>query len=168
MYWKAKDNSHSTIFVCTNKNVMARLVLVLAAAFILSLGASAQLREIPKEVKQAFESQYPTAQKVEYRDNLIDVHVVFYMDSTRMVAEYTNKGVWKETEKAFSYDKVNQEIKDGFAKSKYAEWPVTEATIVEMPSNEERIRIKVEKGELTKRYLFFNKQGRLIRDSMTL
>jgi hypothetical protein len=81
---------------------MARLVLALAAAFILSFNASAQLREIPKEVKQAFESQYPAAQKAEYRDNLIDVHVVFYIDSIRMVAEYTNKGVWKETEKGYS------------------------------------------------------------------
>lgn len=147
---------------------MARLVLALAAAFILSFNASAQLREIPKEVKQAFESQYPAAQKAEYRDNLIDVHVVFYIDSIRMVAEYTNKGVWKETEKGYSYDKVDQEIKDGFAKSKYADWPVTEATIIEMPGNEERIRIKVEKGELTKRYLFFNKQGRLVKESFTL
>jgi hypothetical protein len=37
-----------------------------------------------------------------------------------------------------------------------------------MPGNEERIRIKVEKGELTKRYLFFNKQGRLVKESFTL
>ena len=147
---------------------MAKLIVTILCAIVFTTTSFAQLREIPKEVKDAFEKQYPTAQKVSYVDNLIDVHVIFYLDTVKNIAKYTNKGVWKETDKGYSFEKVSADVKVGFEKSKYADWPVTEAVIVEIPGQENRIRIKVEKGELTKRYLFFNKDGRLIRDSITL
>jgi hypothetical protein len=147
---------------------MARVIITALCAVLFSATSFAQLRDIPKEVKEAFEKQYPAAQKVNYVDNLVDVHVVFYLDTIKNVAKYTNKGVWKETDKGYSFNKISADVKLGFEKSKYADWPVTEVSIIETPNLEERIRIKVEKGELTKRYLFFNKEGRLIRDAITL
>jgi hypothetical protein len=148
--------------------LMAKVIITVLCAFIFTATVSAQLREIPKEVKESFEKQYPAAQKVSYTDNLVDVHVVFYLDTVKNVAKYTNKGIWKETDRGFSFEKISNDVKVGFEKSKYADWPVTEVAIIEVPNQEDRIRIKVEKGELTKRYLFFNKEGRLIRDAITL
>lgn len=147
---------------------MAKVLITTLCALLFTLTTLAQLRDIPKEVKYAFEKQFPAAQKVNYVDNLVDVHIVFYLDTVKNIAKYTNKGVWKETDRGFSFEKISSDVKLGFEKSKYADWPVTEVSIIETPNLEERIRIKVEKGELTKRYLFFNKEGRLIRDSITL
>ena len=147
---------------------MAKVIISALCAIFITATSIAQLRDIPKEVKDAFEKQFPAAQKVAYVDNLVDVHVVFYVDTIKNVVKYTNKGVWKETDKGYSFEKVSADVKVGFEKSKYADWPVTEVVIVETPNQEDRIRIKVEKGELTKRYLYFNKEGRLIRDSITL
>jgi len=147
---------------------MVKVISLVLCAFLVSVTSFGQLRDIPKEVKAAFEKQYPAAQKVNYVDNLVDVHVVFYIDTVKNVAKYTNKGLWKETDKGHSFNKISADVKLGFEKSKYADWPVTEVAIIETPNQEDRIRIKVEKGEFTKRYLYFNKEGRLMRDSITL
>jgi len=147
---------------------MVKVFVAVLGAVLLTTTSFAQIREIPKEVKEAFEKQYPSAQKVSYSDNLVDVHVIFYLDTVRNVAKYSNKGVWKETDRGYSFNQVGSDVKVGFEKSKYADWPVTEVAIIEVPNQEDRIRIKVEKGELTKRYLYFNKEGRLIRDAITL
>jgi hypothetical protein len=37
-----------------------------------------------------------------------------------------------------------------------------------LPNNEVRYRIKVEKNDVQKKYLFFDRNGRLIRDSLTI
>lgn len=135
---------------------------------IISTASFAQLREIPKEVREQFQSQYPAAVDVEYRDNIIDVHVIFHLDSARMVAKYTNRGAWKETERTWSFDLLPVEVKEGFDKSRYVDWKITETVLLYLPGGGEQFRIKVEKNELTKRYLFFNRKGRLVKDGLTL
>jgi hypothetical protein len=142
----------------------------LAATFFISLTATAQIRDIPKEVQQTFERQYPMATQVEFKDQLVRIDVQFILDSNRYVAMYSNKGVWKETDKEWSFDQLPEDVQSGFEKSKYAddEWDVKETVVVYLPGGGEQYRIKVEKNELQKKYLFFNKKGRLIRDSITL
>lgn len=147
---------------------MARSFL-LALAFCFSAAiASAQIRETPEAVKTAFAAQYPGAEGVKYDDILTSIHVNFVLNGEKMIAKYTNKGAWKETEKEWSYDKVPTDVRDGFEKSKYADWQVKEAAIVYYPKGAERYRLKVENGELNKKYLYFNQNGRLIRDARTL
>ncbi|HZF65449.1 MAG TPA: PepSY-like domain-containing protein [Chitinophagaceae bacterium] len=146
---------------------MARMHLLLFCIFF-SISSFAQIREIPEEVKRAFESQYPMAENVEFKDNLLNVHIYFELNGEKMMAIYNNKGAWKNTEKEWSYDKLSQEVKDGFEKSKFAEWNVTETKIIQQPGGTERIRIKAEKNDVSKRYLFFNKSGRLTGDAITL
>jgi hypothetical protein len=142
----------------------------LAATFFISLTATAQIRDIPKEVQQTFERQYPMATQVEFKDQLVRIDVQFILDSNRYVAMYSNKGVWKETDKEWSFDQLPEDVQSGFEKSKYAddEWDVKETVVVYLPGGGEQYRIKVEKNELQKKYLFFKKKGRLIRDSITL
>jgi len=144
--------------------------MALAAIFFISLTATAQIRDIPKEVRQTFERQYPMATQVEFKDQLIRIDVQFILDSNRYVAMYSNKGVWKETDKEWSFEQLPEDVQSGFEKSKYAddEWDVKETVVVYLPGGGEQYRIKVEKNELQKKYLFFNKKGRLIRDSITL
>lgn len=128
----------------------------------------AQVRKIPSSITTSFEGQYPAAQDVEYKDILTSYHVIFTLDSLKMIAKYNNKGEWKETEKEWSYDKLDAEVQDGFQKSKYAdEWEVKETSIILLPGDARHYRIKVEKNDLQKKYLFFSDKGRLIRESLT-
>ena len=105
---------------------------------------------------------------MEFKDNLLNVHVNFELNGERMMAIYNNKGLWKNTEKDWSYDKLSQDVKDGFTKSKYAEWKVSETKIIYQPGGTELLRIKAEKNDVSKKYLFFSKTGRLTGDAITL
>lgn len=148
--------------------MMRKIVLVVA---ILGFGfiSFAQIRKTPLAVTDAFEKQYPGASKVQYEDNLLNVQVHFVSDSGKMTAKYNSDGEWKETEREYNYDSLSADIKTGFDKSKYAaEWKVKETSIIYMPRGETRYRVKVEKSDLQKKYLFFDRNGRLIRDSLTI
>lgn len=142
---------------------------ILIAALVLALSSFAQIRKTPAGVTTAFEKQYPNASKVQYEDNLLNVQVHFVSDSGKMVAKYNSDGEWKETEREFNYDSVPADVKTGFDKSKYStEWKVKETTVIYLPHNEIQYRMKVQKNDLQKKYLFFDRTGRLIKDSMTI
>lgn len=143
---------------------------LIAFISVVTLSTSAQFREIPKDVQLTFANQYPKAENIDYKDQLTKIYIHFTLDSTKWIATYSNKGIWKETEKEWSYENLSDAIKDGFAKSKYADddWEIKETTIVYLPGGTEQYRIKIEKNELQKKYLFFNKRGRLLRDALTL
>jgi Putative beta-lactamase-inhibitor-like, PepSY-like len=146
-----------------------RKIFILFASFIFALSSFAQIRKIPAAVTDAFSKKYPMAQDVEYRDNLVNIQIHFVLDSAKMTAKYDADGEWKETEKEWNYEKLSQDVKDGFQKSKYAtDWKVTETAVIYMPSGEERYRLKIEKNDIQKKYLFFDKNGRLVRDAMTI
>lgn len=147
---------------------MTRLLLIASSFLFLSTTTNAQLREIPKEVEQAFTIQYKDVDSVEYKDHLVNVRVHFRQNGEKMMATYSNKGLWKETEKEYTYEQLNEAIKDGFQKSKYADWKVMETKVIYRPNNVELYRIRLEKNELQKKNLYFNEKGRLIDDGITI
>jgi hypothetical protein len=147
---------------------MNRKTLLCVGLLLFTLSSFSQLREIPKEVEQAFTAQYPNAAAVEYRDNLVNVKIAFSLKGEKMIASYNNSGKWKETEKVWSFEQLNADVKDGIQKSKYADWKVTETKIVYRPDGVELFRVKVEKNDIQKKHLFFNVSGRLIEDFITL
>lgn len=143
--------------------------LFLSAALILtSLFSEAQIREIPKAVEETFTNQYKEATNVEYRDQLVRVDVHFELDGEVMIASYTNKGVWKETQKAWDFEKLPEDVADGFEKSKYADREVTETVVLYLPGGITQYRLLAKKNDIEKKYLFFNEKGRLLRTSLTL
>jgi hypothetical protein len=145
---------------------MSRIVF-LFGFILISVVSFSQVREIPAAVKETFTSQYPTAENAEYEDNLVSVQVHFQLNGEKMVASYNNKGRWKDTEKDWSYDQLPEVVKEGFQKSKYAEWKVTDVRIIYRPGGTDRYRIKAEKNDIQKKNIFFNKSGRLVDDSLT-
>ena len=142
--------------------------MLIVACISFTLASQAQIREIPKVVKDAFAAQYADAQDVQYKDYLTTVSVYFTQDGQKMMASYDNKGTWRQTEKEWNFDQLPQEVKDGFTKSKYADWKIEEAVILSLPAGVEQYRIKAAKSDIQKKYLFFNKSGRLLRDTITL
>ena len=127
-----------------------------------------QVTKIPETAKENFARQYPSAQRVNWDNDLINVNVRFEVNGEQLNAEYNNKGIWKKTEKKWTYDKLPEAVKDGFTKSKYADRGVTETVILYLPGDVEQYRLKVERNDIQKKYLFFNKEGRLLRDAITL
>lgn len=145
-----------------------RILLLMFVFAVFSNISYSQIREIPKEVREAFANKYPKAENVDFKDQLVIVYIHFTMDSIKYIATYNNKGDWKETEEALEYEKLPEPVKDGFQKSKYADWEVEDAAIISQPGGDEQYRVKVGKNDLQKKYLFFNSSGRLKRDSITL
>lgn len=143
-------------------------ILAMALAFSFTGGVFAQIREIPRIVEETFANQYKGASNIDFQDQLVRVDVRFHLDGDTMLASYSNKGVWKETQKRWSYDKLPQEVKDGFTKSRYADRRVDETVVIYLPGGGEQYRLRARKNDVEKKYLFFNTAGRLLRETITL
>ena len=147
------------------KKILLTGMIVLLCA---SIPAFSQIRKIPKAVEETFANQYREASNIDYKDQLVSVDVHFLLGGDTMVASYTNKGIWKETLKNSGFEKLPQEVKDGFTKSKYADREVEDVTVMYLPGDVTQYRLKAKKNGVEKKYLFFNPKGRLLRESITL
>ena len=150
---------------------MKKIIYVIGLFFALTLITTisfAQIRKIPAEVTNAFQEKYPEAKSVEWRDKLSSFTASFQLDSTTYVAQFSNKGEWENTEEAIDESEVPEEVNAGFDKSKYADWNITRVTKIELPGDEFQYRIEVAKGDIKKRNLYFNSEGRLLKDKLTL
>jgi hypothetical protein len=144
------------------------LVLMMVSLMMFSGVSFSQLREIPKSVEETFSNQYKGATDIDYKDQLVRVDVHFELDGEKMVASYTNKGLWKETVKEWSFVQLPEEVKTGFDKSKYADREIEDVAVIYLPGGSEQYRLKAKKNGVEKKYLYFNPKGRLLRESVTL
>jgi hypothetical protein len=94
--------------------------------------------------------------------------VRFEQDSSKMNAEYNNKGIWKNTLKDWSYDNLPEDVKEGFKKSKFADREVTDVKVVYFPGYVIQYRLRAEKNDVEKKFLYFNTEGRMVRSAVTL
>ena len=148
--------------------MLRKTVVLIIVIFAVSITSFAQIRKIPAEVTAAFTKQYAAAADVTYKDNLKSFNVHFTLNGAKMIAKYGSKGEWKETERVIDLETLPAAVKEGFEKSKYFDWQTAEAVVIQHPSGTEQYRLKVEKNELQKKYLFYTKSGRLIRDAITI
>lgn len=144
-----------------------RKYFALFLAFI-TFSASAQLRKVPAEVTAAFESKYPEAKKVSWKDNITNFEARFILSDVETSAKFNKKGEWLVTEKTVEYIGLPEAVQDGFKKSKYADWEVKKVAMVDESDRELVYRILVKKNDVQKRYLFFNKDGKLTKDPITI
>ena len=145
------------------KFFVAFIALVFSASHL-----QAQVTSVPEQAKTNFAAQYPGATNVEWDNDVVNVNVRFELDGEKMNAEYNNRGTWKSTLKAWTFEKLPASVKDGFDKSKFADREVTEVMVVYLPGDVKQYRIKAEKNDLQKKFLYFNEQGRLVRDANTI
>ena len=141
---------------------------LLAILTIFTTDSFAQIRKIPAEVTNAFQEKYPNATSVEWRDKLSSFTASFQQDSTTYIAQFNSKGEWENTEEAIDQTELPEAVKGGFDKSKYTEWTIGQVTKIEMPNDEVQYKIEVAKGDIKKRNLFFNEEGRMLKDKITL
>ena len=147
---------------------MKRKYCIVPVLLLIACTSFSQIRKIPAVVKQNFAKQYPKAESIKYDDDLVNVNVSFVLEGEKMNAEYTNKGIWKNTEKKWSFEQMPDSVKDGFRKSRFADRDVKEVVMIYLPADVIQYRIKAEKSSVEKKYLFFSPEGRLLRESITI
>jgi hypothetical protein len=145
------------------KKTILLFALLISLVAVKSFG---QIRKVPAEVTDAFKAKYPDAQNVEWKDKVTFFQAGFKLNDAEMTADFSSKGEWQESDKKMDFDALPDAVKDGFKKSKYADWTPGSATQIE--KNEGKIEYKVyaEKSSIVqKKFLYFNEQGQLIRDT---
>lgn len=144
-----------------------RFSIMMIASFLV-VESFAQVTSVPAAAKENFAKQYPNATNVRWDNDIVNVNVRFDLDGSHMNAEYNNKGTWKHTYKDYSYDQLPAAVVDGFKKSKFADRDVTEVKVVYLPGEVTQYRLRVEKNDVQKKFLYFNPDGRLLRDANTI
>lgn len=136
--------------------------------FIATTPSFAQLRKIPAEVTESFTTKFPEATSVEWRDKLTGFTATFSVDSVTYIATFDNDGEWQSTEESIGEEDLPSAVQDGFEKSRYADWKVDNLSRIQLPGDEVNFKIVVVKGDIKKRNLLFNNEGRLLKDKLTL
>jgi len=148
------------------KYVVASLILVVMSFAVAP--SFAQIRKIPSEVTEALKEKYPDADNVSWKDKLTVFSASFELNNEKYEARFTDKGEWKSTEKEINQSELPGDVKDGFDKSKYADWELKYVYTIELPDNEIQYRLQVAKNDIQKKNLLFNSDGKLLKDNITL
>jgi hypothetical protein len=128
----------------------------------------AQLRKLPAEVTEAFKAKYPGTKNAEWKDKLTSFVVNFDMQEDRYAAKFSNKGEWLQTEKEIAAEALPAEVKEGLGKSKYSGWELQSIALIEHKDNAIQYKLLVRKNDIERKYLFFDKEGRLLRDVIAI
>lgn len=146
--------------------------IFLAATVVAMIGftnlAGAQIRKIPAEVTEAFKEKYPDTKNVSWKDKLTGFQVSYEMNGDKYQSRFSNKGEWQQTEKEITEDALPAEVRDGYSKSKFTDWELKEVSMIENKDDSIQYRLFVRKSGVEKKYLYFDKDGRLVKDAITI
>lgn len=140
-------------------------IVFIAIGFFNSFG---QVRKIPSEVTEAFKQKYPAATNVEWHDKLSNFSAVFESENEQYEAKFSSKGEWQLTENEIEETDLPEIVKDSYDKSKYADWELGQIHKIELPDGSFQYRVQSIKNEVRKKNLFFNSEGRLLKDRITI
>jgi hypothetical protein len=141
------------------------LLLTMSASFAI---VNAQIRAIPSPATDAFKAKYPDAQTVAWKDKITSFEASFVNGGINTDAYFTGKGDWVETDKTLTYDALPSVVKDGYTKSKYnPDWKTTDVIEIQKP-DVVQYRVTVKKSGVQLKYLYFDKNGKLVKEALTL
>jgi len=155
------------LYFSAEKPAMKKLCILFVSIFLFA-GSQAQFRKVNSTVTNAFTAAYPTAKNVTWKDNLTNFEAQFDLGGRHTVSKFNEDGSWLETEQDLAYTNLNSAVRDGFMKSKYKDWHQRQIKQIQQKDKATVYRIYVSKSDVTKRYLYFNGQGRLLRDPVTI
>jgi hypothetical protein len=147
---------------------MKKLLVLLVLISAIAVPSFAQFRKVPAEVTEALKSKYPDASNVSWKDKISVFVASFDMDNEKYEARFDDKGNWKSTTKEISKDALPEQVKDGWEKSKYADWDLNAVYSIELPDDAMQYRLQVSKSDIQKKNLLFNSDGKLLKDNITL
>ncbi len=144
------------------------LTLISVFLFTAQNTVMAQIRKVPAAVTEAFKKKYPSASNVEWKDKVTVFMARFDLDGKKSEARFSSKGEWKNTEQEIGEAGLPASVKDGYKKSKYAEWTIGSAYKIDLPGDKTEYRVRAVKSDLQKKNLQFSSEGQLLRDDITL
>lgn len=132
------------------------------------LFTNAQIRKIPADVTEAFKARYPHAERVSWKDELRSFEAQFTLNNYQISANFNSDGDWLHSDRKMKYEELPENVKDGLQKSKYTDWEVCSVFEITRSTEPLQFRILVKKSGVQKKYLYFNANGKLSRESLTL
>ncbi len=146
-----------------------KIVVFLVAVLLTISGAFAQLRKIPAEVTEAFKNKYPAATEVSWSDKLTSFQANFTLNNEKLEADFSSKGAWKKTTKDLDIASLPASVAEGFKGSKYSpDWTIKSANETEKEDKTFEYRLFIEKSALQKKYVYMNRDGKVLREAVTL
>lgn len=147
-------------------------LMLICGSLFTAVGARAQFGSIPGVVTDSFKVKYPSAKTVNWSSKLGGTYqATFTLENEKYTAKFNKKGEWQGSTKDISKDAMPAAVKDGLAKSKYAnatEWEVRSVTVRYLPGGATQYNILVAKNDIQKRNLLFSSDGQLLKDGNTL
>jgi hypothetical protein len=143
---------------------MKRLVFVFFFFSCVSM-SRAQQKKIPVAVTDAFAVRYPHADKVAWTDKAQYFQASFVLNGARISANFSPQGEWKHSERLLNYDQLPGEVRDGFQKSKYAGWQKNSITEIQELGKPLQYRVNVQKAGSQKMNLYFDVNGKLLKEA---
>jgi len=144
-------------------------ILLLTVILLISFNnLDAQIRKIPATVTESLKQKYPDAANIEWKDKLTSFQANFNLAGDTYHSTFSNNGEWEQTDKPVVKEKLSTAVNDGFIKSKYSNWDISSIVQTEYKDGHFEYRILVKKNDLSKKYLFFDEQGKLLRDARTI
>jgi len=127
-----------------------------------------QIRKIPSSATENLKEKYPDADKVQWKDQISHFTAKFVLDSKSYEAHFDNDGNWKESLVTIDESELPAEVKDGISKSKYSDWTIDKVEKLETADGNVQYRLQVKSGDIKKKILYFNPDGKLAKDHITL
>jgi hypothetical protein len=150
---------------------MKKLVVfftLFSGALLFSNSSFSQIRKIPSAATESLKEKYPGADKVQWKDQITHYTAKFSLDSKDYEAHFDNDGNWKESLVKIDEAELPSEVKDGIAKSKYSDWNIDKVEKLESANDSVQYRLQVKSGDIKKKILYFNPDGKLASDHITL
>ncbi len=139
-------------------------VITVFIAVLFFIGASAQFRNIPGAVTNAFTQKYPAATNVEWDDRISSFQAKFIKDNATYEARFDKNGNWLETEKAITYDALPESVKSSFKSSKFNDFTVRTVAEIEKANGGKEFRLYIRDNVVKRKYLYYTPEGTFLRE----
>ena len=105
------------------------LLLALASLLLLLTGCAFGLKQPPKTVRQAFDSQFPGASHVEWERVMSTYKAEFYHDGHEKEAQFDKDGTWRRTKTELSFLDIPAPVMK--AAQEYCDWEIDDILLFE-------------------------------------
>ncbi|MGZ5254951.1 MAG: PepSY-like domain-containing protein [Flavitalea sp.] len=136
----------------------------LVFALVITLTVSAQFRDIPGAVTNAFKEKYPTATNASWDDRISSFQAKFKMDGATYEARFDKIGTWIETEKEIRFDDVSEGVKSAHRASKFSDYTIRGVAEIEKANGAKEIRLHLRESAIKRKYVYYTPDGKFLRD----
>ncbi|MCC7534022.1 MAG: PepSY-like domain-containing protein [Bacteroidia bacterium] len=149
-----------------NKILKASVVVTIFLMGCLSFAVAQELKErnVPSEVKQAFQEKYPNTYVYEWewkrKKSLYKAE--FMWKRLKYEAYFTKEGKWILSEYEIAAHELPEVVHKAIASGEYANWEIDDIDVIHSPEHEVSYEIEVKRNK-QKRKLYYLPDGKLLR-----